>query len=121
MIWIGPIIHDLVDSGVNLHRSQLLGESVVETTWPQIQSHLRHPLSELLNPATENVHKRCMPVSPSCRNCWMTYAGVQLAESLLRHLVTLGRLGNEVVTGERGARQRCSLGRTTSFATPSSI
>jgi hypothetical protein len=51
----------------------------------------------------------------------MTYAGVQLAESLLRHLVTLGRLGNEVVTDERGARQRCSLGRTTSFATPSSI
>jgi hypothetical protein len=99
------MIQDLVDLGVDLRRAQLLGEGVIETTWPRLHPHLDHSLSEWLNPATETcpqeVHA-CQPLLPQL--LYNLMQGPQLAEVLPGHSILLVGLGDGVVTGECGKR-----------------
>jgi hypothetical protein len=52
-IQIGPVRQDFVDTCVDLRFAQLHGEGDIGTTWPRVQPHYSHPLTERLNPATE--------------------------------------------------------------------
>jgi hypothetical protein len=56
------MIQDLVDLSVDLCLAQLIREKAIKTTWPRVQPHLGHPLSEQLNPTIEKypqeVHAR---------------------------------------------------------------
>jgi hypothetical protein len=69
---IGPMIQDLEDLGVNLHIAQLLRERAIGTTWPWVQPHLGHPLSERLNSVTEKCLQEVHSHQTYCLNYWMT-------------------------------------------------
>jgi hypothetical protein len=85
------MIQDPMNPSVVLSRAQLL-EGAVETTWPRIQPHLGHPLSERLNLTTEKCAQEVHDYQPLLSQLLDDLAqGLQLAEVLLHHPVPPGR------------------------------